>query len=616
MAGIFGIFHLNQNSVKLREIKSCLNKISHRGKTIHQELDGNVGFGYVGNSEDLNPYVSNDTSIMVLINGSIFNKHELKEELRKKGLICKSDTLAEIIAKLYKVYGKDFVIKLNGHFAIAIWDIKKRELSLFRDRFGVVPLYWGMNNDTFIFSSEIKAIIAHVKFPVEINYDALNEYFTFQNLFRYHTLFKNINMMQPASIRSISTENKQLSRHTYWDYDFTNREQDITEQEAKEETKRLFQQAVRRQLGEDNNIGVMLSGGMDSGSILALASEERDRLSTFTIGYHMDSVDGFEVNYDERKSAELMANYFKTKHFEQIINAGDMNWVLPDLIYKLEDLRAGMCYSNYYVSDLASKFVDVVLNGGGGDELFGGYGWRYFRIFDSTSKDDFIKKYYGFWQRLVSDENKQKLFTENTWNKIDKKNTFDIFKRVLTYNDKLKYDKPEEHIANAMYFEIKTFLPALFVIEDKFGGANGLMARACFMDNDLVNFAQKLPIKFKIKHIEKFKKLSENELKKLKKYNEYNEGKNILREAMNEIVPDKILKRKKQGFSSPDASWYRNENSQYIKNILLNKNAAYRDIINQNYVEKILEEHEKGTNRRLIIWSVLSFEWWLRTFKN
>ena len=422
--------------------------------------------------------------------------------------------------------------------------------------------------------------------------------------------------MQPASIRSISTENKQLSRHTYWDYDFTNREQDITEQEAKEETKRLFQQAVRRQLGEDNNIGVMLSGGMDSGSILALASEERDRLSTFTIGYHMDSVDGFEVNYDERKSAELMANYFKTKHFEQIINAGDMNWVLPDLIYKLEDLRAGMCYSNYYVSDLASKFVDVVLNGGGGDELFGGYGWRYFRIFDSTSKDDFIKKYYGFWQRLVSDENKQKLFTENTWNKIDKKNTFDIFKRVLTYNDKLKYDKPEEQIANAMYFEIKTFLPALFVIEDKFGGANGLMARACFMDNDLVNFAQKLPIKFKIKHIEKFKKLSENELKKLKKYNEYNEGKNILREAMNEIVPDKILKRKKQGFSSPDASWYRNENSQYIKNILINKNAAYRDIINQNYVEKILEEHEKGTNRRLIIWSVLSFEWWLRTFKN
>ena len=535
--------------------------------------------------------------------------------MRIEGLICKTDTVAEVIAKLYKVYGKDFIIKLNGHFAIAIWDIKKRELSLFRDRFGVVPLYWGMNNNTLIFSSEIKAIIAHEKFPVEINYEALNEYFTFQNLFRYHTLFKNINMIQASSIRSISMEKKQLSHHTYWDYDFINRDQNITEQEAKEETKRLFQQSVRRQLGDNKNIGIMLSGGMDSGSILALASQERDRLSTFTIGYHMDSVDGFEANYDERESAELMANYFKTKHYEQIINAGDMNWILPDLIYKLEDLRAGMCYSNYYISDLASKFVDIVLNGGGGDELFGGYGWRYFRIIDSTSKDDFIRKYYSFWQRLVEDGKKQEFFTENTWNKIEKKDTYDIFRRVLTYNDKLKYNKPEEHIANAMYFEIKTFLPALFTIEDKFGGANNLMSRACFMDNNLVNFAQKLPIKYKIKNIEKFNKLNENELKKMKKYNEYNEGKYILRKAMKDIVPDEILKRRKQGFSSPDASWYRNENSKYVNDILLNKNAAYKDIISQKYVKTILDEHIKNrTNYRLLIWSLLSFEWWLRKF--
>lgn len=616
MAGIFGLLKLNGESVGLAEMKNCLVKMSHRGKRISQQIDGNIGFGYIGNPDALNPYVSNDTSIFVVINGEIFNKSELQDDLKKDGLICKTHTTAEVIAKLYKVHGENFILKLNGKFAIAIWDTKKQKLNLFRDRFGVVPLYWSQIDNTFIFSSEIKAIIAHPDIPVELNYDALNEYFTFQNLFRYHTLFKNVNMMQAASIRSISSKTKQLSNHAYWDYDFTNCDSNMTEEWAIEETKRLFKQAVQRQMMDAENVGIMLSGGIDSGSILALASEERKQLSTFTIGFHMDSIEGVEANYDERAAAELIANYFKTTHYEQIINSGDMDRVMPKIIYHLEDLRAGMCYANYNLANLASKFSDVVLNGGGGDELFGGYGWRYFRIFDSTNKEDFIKKYYGFWQRLVKDNDKSKLFTKDAFYKIEKKDTYDIFKRVLTYNNKLKYDKPEDHIANAMYFEIKTFLPALFVIEDKLASAHGLDERACFMDNDLVDFAQKIPIKFKINNIENFKKLDENELRKLKKYKEYQEGKYILRKAMKEIVPDEILIRKKQGFSSPDQSWYRNENSKYIKDTLLNKNVASREIINQKYVEKILKEHENGINHRLLIWSLLSFEWWCRIFLN
>lgn len=616
MAGIFGIFHLDKSQVGLREIKNCLNKISHRGRTIHQQIDGNIGIGYVGNPDELNPYVSNDTSIIVAINGKIFNKYALQRELKKEGLICKTNIAAEVIAKLYRIYGNDFVLKLNGNFAIAIWDTKKQELSLFRDRFGVVPLYWGQVNNTFIFSSEIKAIIAHSQFSVDINYDALNEYFTFQNLFRYHTIFKNVNMMPAATIRSISNKKPQLSQYTYWDYDFTNRDLNMTEEEAKEETKRLLKQAVGRQLIDDENIGIMLSGGMDSGSILAMASEERKRLSTFTIGFHMDSVEGFEANYDERAAAELMANYFKTAHYEQIINSGDMNWVMPKIIYHLEDLRVGMCYANYYVANLASKFVDIVLNGSGGDELFGGYGWRYFRIFDSTGRENFIKKYYEFWQRLVNDTEKRSLFTKNTWDKVEHKDTFEIFRRVLTFNEDLKYNKPEDHIANAMYFEIKTFLPALFIVENKLTAAHGLEERVCFMDNDLVNFAQKIPIRYKIKDIEKIVKLNENEVNKFKQYNDYDRGKNVLKKAMKEIIPHEIIEREKQGFSSPDQSWYRKENAKYIKDTLLNKNAAYRDIINQKYVEKILKEHDQGVNYRLLIWSLLSFEWWCRIYLN
>jgi len=614
MAGIFGILKLKGEFVRLSEMKDCLVRMAHRGKRIHQQIDGNIGMGYIGDPGKLNPYVSNDSTIIVTINGNIFNKNELQNELEKEGLICKTNTVAELIAKLFKIYGKNFVLKLNGHFAIAIWDTKSQELSLFRDRFGIIPLYFGHVNNTFIFSSEIKAIIAHSEFPIDINYDALNEYFTFQNLFRYHTLFRNVNMIPAATIRSISTAQPQLSQVTYWDYDFTNRNESLSEEETKEEIKLLFRQAVKRQLVDEENIGVMLSGGMDSSSILAIASEERKRLSTFTIGYHMDSVEGFEANYDERAAAELMANFFKTSHYEQVINSGDMNWVMPKIIYHLEDLRAGMCYSNYYLAHLSSKFVNVVLNGGGGDELFGGYGWRYFRIFDSIDKENFIKKYYTFWQRLVSDTDKKLLFTKDTWGKVDDKNTFNIFKRVLTFNKNLNYNNPEDHIANAMYFEIKTFLPALFVIEDKLSAAHGLEERACFMDNDLVEFAQKIPIKYKIKNISSILELNENELDKFKKYNDYNSGKNILKKAMKDIIPKKILEKKKQGFSSPDQSWYRNENSKYVRDTLLNKNAAFRDIINQKFVGNILEEHYKGTNHRLLIWSLLSFEWWCKTF--
>jgi len=379
----------------------------------------------------------------------------------------------------------------------------------------------------------------------------------------------------------------------------------------------LFKNAVARQMIADVPVGSYLSGGMDSGSITALASKHVNRLATFTCGFDMSEVTGVEANYDERRDAELMANHFKTEHYEQVLNAGDIRWSLPRVVNHLEDLRVGMSYPSYYISRLASKFVKVCLQGTGGDELFGGYPWRYYRIYKSLSQKEFFNSYYEFWQRLVPDHEKQNLFTPNVFIKISIDEPRETFERVFTFNKKLKYTTPEEHINNSLYFEIKTFLPGLLLVGDKLSMANGLEERFPFMDNELVDFAQKIPIKYKLGNLENMKRVDENTLGKKHLYRQYDDGKNVLRKAMSGFLPEKIINRQKQGFSAPDESWYRGENAAYIKELLLNKKTVSSDFISQDYISKIVKEHtEKHINHRLLIWSFMNFEWWCKIFLN
>jgi len=390
-------------------------------------------------------------------------------------------------------------------------------------------------------------------------------------------------------------------------------------EEAKEETKRLFLQAVVRQMVSDVPIGSYLSGGMDSGSITAVASKHIDRLTTFTAGFDMNTVTGVESNYDERRAAELMASHFNTEHYEQVINAGDLSRSLPKVVYHIEDLRVGMSYPNYYISRLASKFVKVALQGTGGDELYGGYPWRYYKIFDSVSREDFFNQYYNFWQRLVNSEDREKkLFTDNV-TEYELERPRRVFERVFLFNDNLKYDKPEQHIQNSLYFEIKTFLPGLLLVGDKLSMANSLEERFPFLDNDLVDFAQKVPVKHKLGNLTReIERIDENASAKIKdkmSYRLYDDGKNVLRKAMTDLLPASILCNKKQGFSAPDESWYRGENASYVKDILINNKTISTEFINKKYIEKIINEHmNMGINHRLLIWSFMNFEWWCRLF--
>jgi asparagine synthase (glutamine-hydrolysing) len=469
MCGICGVFNLNGDPVSHALIRSMTGAMVHRGPDDEgQFIDVNIALGHRRlaildpSPAGHQPMLTADGQVALVYNGEIYNFLHLRGELEALGYRFRSRTDTEVLLYGYEAWGIDVVKKLNGMFAFVLWDGRKRCLYLVRDRYGIKPLYWTMAGKSLVFASEIKSILAHSKVSADINPDALNEYFTFQNLFRYHTLFKGINLLQAASIRWISESEPELQRHTWWDYNFTDREERMSLEEAREETSRLFKQAVTRQLISDVPVGSYLSGGMDSGSIVAVASSSIPRLATFTCGFDLSAVTGVEANFDERREAELIACHFKTEHYQQVVNSSDISWALPRLIWHLEDLRLGMSYPNFYVSRLASRFVKVCMSGAGGDVLYAGYPWRYYRVSGAVGRDDYFRQYYSFWQRLVSDRDKKDgLFTNDIRRQVQEWDTFRTFSRVFTFNEQLKYDAPEEHIANSLYFEIKTFFEVL-----------------------------------------------------------------------------------------------------------------------------------------------------------
>lgn len=623
MCGIAGVYNLNGTPVAPATLERMSDMLAHRGpdgQGIY--IDQNIGLAHRRlaildpSDNGKQPMSSKNGVWTVVFNGCIYNFKELREELSEYGCSFASKTDTEVIAEGLSVFGPSFFERFNGMFAIAAWNSQEQALYLSRDRFGVKPLYYWFSGGILVFASEIKAILQHDKYKVDVDHSALNQYFTFQNVFTYNTLFKGVTMLPPANTVKITSQSTFVKHHSWWDYDFSQPDTTMSFEDAVEITQSGFERAVERQMVTDVPVGAYLSGGMDSGSIAAIASRKLRRLNTFTAGFDMSGVSGVEANYDERRDAELMASYFKTEHYEQVINAGDLSWSLPRLVWHLEDLRVGMSYPNYYISRLASKFVKVCLQGTGGDELYGGYPWRYYRIFQSLNQQEFFNNYYSFWQRLVADEQKVNLFQPATLSQMDMAEPRTVFERVFTFNDHLKYDTPQQHIGNSLYFEIKTFLPGLLLVGDKLSMANGLEERFPFLDNDLVDIAQKIPVQHKLGNLTALMQVNENALAdKRKAYLETNDGKNVLRKAMSAFLPEAIINRKKQGFSAPDESWYRGENADYIRQTLLGKQTVSTAFINPHYVERIIKEHtEDRINHRLLLWSFLCFEWWCKIF--
>ena len=398
-----------------------------------------------------------------------------------------------------------------------------------------------------------------------------------------------------------------MRQQKYWDYKFSDPGKRVDEREYAEELDRLFVQAVNRQLVSDVELGSYLSGGMDSGSITAIAAQNIENLKTFTCGFDLSSASGLELAYDERVKAEAMSALFKTEHYEMVLKAGDMERCLPAVTFHLEEPRVGQSYPNYYVSRLAGKFVKVVLSGAGGDELFAGYPWRYYRGARAGSFQSFVDEYYVFWQRLVNNTEIKRLFAP-IWSDVSGVWTRDIFEEVFLNHD-IELNKPEDYINHSLYFEAKTFLHGLFVVEDKLSMANSLETRVPFMDNDLVDFAMACPVKLKIKKLEENIRFDQNSVgkKRIEHFEKTSDGKHILRNMMSNYIPDEITKAPKQGFSSPDASWFKGESIEFVKRNLIDKAAPIERFLDKPMIEELVGEHLSGDrNRRLLIWSLLN----------
>ncbi len=625
MCGIAGIFNLNGEPVSPVLLRKMTDAIAHRGPDGEGfYTDSFIGLGHRRLAIiDLTPaghqpMATAQNQHVITYNGEVYNFQELRTELEALGHQFRSRSDTEVVLYSYKEWGAKCLDKFNGHFAFAIWDKTRQELFLARDRYGTKPLYYTFAGPYFILASEQKAILTHPAVKREIDLEALLEYFTFQNLFTDKTLLKGIKLFPAGSYACLplSAMSHELSITRYWDYNFQEPEHPAPKQDYIEELDRLFRQAVNRQLVSDVDVGAYLSGGMDSGSITAIAAKQLPYMKTFTCGFDLHSASGLELGFDEREKAEYMSYLFKTEHYEMVLKAGDMERILPKLAWHIEEPRVGQSYPNYYAAHLASKFVKVVLSGGGGDELFGGYPWRYYRAVAPTDNfEQYVDKYYAYWQRMVSNTTIKELFRP-VWNEVKNVWTRDIFRDVFLKHDH-NLNRPEDYINHSLAFEARTFLHGLLIVEDKLSMAHGLEMRAPFLDNDLVDFALRIPVKLKLRNLTEAAHINENEpgVKVAKYFQKTNDGKLILRTVMERYIPQDITNATKQGFSAPDASWFKGDSIEFVKDTFFKRNAHIYEWMDRSAVEALIEEHLSGTqNRRLLIWSFLNIEEWLKSY--
>jgi asparagine synthase (glutamine-hydrolysing) len=621
MCGITGIFNLDGAPVSPVILRKMTDAVAHRGPDGEGYFtNGNVGLGHRRLAIiDLSPaghqpMLTRDGRYVLSYNGEIYNFQELRTELEALGHQFHSRTDSEVLLYAYAEWGMGALDRLNGMFAFAIWDKQTRSLFLARDRYGIKPLYYTRAGNVFLFGSEVKAILAHPACRAVLDKEALLEYFTFQNFFTDRTLFKDVRLL-PAGLHMTVSARGEICSQRWWDFHFVEPDRIGDDREYLEELNRLFQQAVNRQLVSDVELGAYLSGGMDSGSITAVAAAQIPNLKSFTCGFDLSSASGLELAYDERQAAERMSYLFKTEHYEMVLKAGDMERVMPRMAWHIEEPRVGQSYPNYYAAQLAGKFVKVALSGAGGDELFGGYPWRYYRAVVNDDFEHYVDKYYLFWHRLIPNRNIRQVFGP-IWSDVSHVWTRDIFRDVFQEHAS-RLTQPEDYINHSLYFEAKTFLHGLLVVEDKLSMAHGLETRVSFLDNDLVDFAMRVPVSLKLGNLGEVVRLNENEPgPKTKKYfAQTRDGKLLLRQAMQRFIPREVTERVKQGFSAPDASWFKGESIDYVRRFLCDRHARIYGFLDFDAVKSLIDQHLSGMqNRRLLIWSLLSFEQWLLTY--
>ncbi len=581
MCGIAGFFGFEDKTL----IKKMLDRIVYRGPDdsgIYIDKNiclGNRRLSIIDVAGGKQPIHNEDETIWTVYNGEIYNYLNLKKELEEAGhkFYTQSDT--EVLVHAYEQWGKDFVKKLRGIFAFAIYDTKNKKLILGRDEAGVKPLYYTLLKNSIIFGSEIKCILEHKEVKKMINKNALDCYFTFNSVLGDETLFEGIKKLPPAHI--LVHDGKKLKIERYWRYQLELEE--ISPSVAEKRILELIKDGIKSQLMSEVPLGAFLSGGIDSSTVVGIMSKMLDKpVKTFTVGFRQEN--------DELEYAKIAAEEFGTDHHEIFVEDSDVIKILPTLAYHFDDLSADAAMvPTYLVSKFAKKYVTVVLTGEGGDEIFAGYN-RYKPFSDLLF---FVPKQI----KMSIFKNAMTVFDKDSKDKLYSEQFLDNTKNINNYSFLDYYFNNKNNLNSALLFGFEEILPnQLLAKVDKTTMANSIEARVPLLDKYLVEYSGRINSNMKMRFLN----------------NKY-----IFKKAVSPIVPEIIRKRKKHGFVSPISKWFKEELGDYAIETL-SQNGLIDNYVKKEYVEDLLKKVKSGGNRKEVnkIWALLMFKLWLDKYFN
>ena len=565
------------------------------------------------------PVFNEDKSVAVVLNGEIYNYRELRKDLEKRGHSFRSASDTEVLPHLYEEYGDGMIRELNGMFAFALWDSRRRRMLIARDRFGEKPLYWGVFDNTLLFASEPKVLLAHPSVKPALNLQALRQYLSFDYVPAPLSIYDGINKLPAA--HKLTLEEGRIDVECYWRLNYQTTTPVPSEKEAAEELQKLLADAVRMRLVSDVPLGVLLSGGVDSSSVAALAVRASlEAVKTFSISFA-------EASFDESAYARSVAKFLGTDHHEERLSANlAANLVSEIGSWMDEPFSDPSLVPTYLLSRFTRKHVTVALGGDGGDELFAGYpmyvGHRWAEIykrvpeslragiveplvrllpvktknlsldykalrFVTGAKYDAVARHH-IWFGSFTPEEQQRLLTPEALAETDG----DIYQQA---REMMSECGEQDFLKSMQNLDTRLYLAEDILTKvDRASMAVSLEVRAPFLDPRVAEFAASLPSSYKLRgHKTKY----------------------ILKKAVDELLPRFVTRRSKKGFGVPVAEWLKFKLRPLARDLLSPERVRRAGVFNPEFVSRLQDEHERGVaNHRKLLWTLLMFELWHESF--
>jgi asparagine synthase (glutamine-hydrolysing) len=625
MCGITGVFNFDGRPVAKPVVERMTREMAHRGPDdAGLYVEGNVGLGMrrlsiIDVAGGHQPIASEDGATRVIGNGEIYNYRELRAELAERGHRFTTNSDIETILHAYEEYGDDCVHKLRGMFAFAVWDSQRQRLLLARDRLGIKPLYYRSGDDRLIFASEIKPILAHPGVAARACLPTIYEYLTLRYVIDPRTVFAGILKLPPGHM--LTCRNREVQVKKYWDAGFEEKQgKRPGESIYAERLRDLLKYCVQTHLMSDVPLGAFLSGGLDSSCVVGLMSQMVETpIKTYSVGF------GAGKPIDELEHARQVARYFHTDHHELTCESGSVE-LLEKIIHHLEEPIADPAViPTYLVSELASRDVKVVLTGEGSDETNGGYdkyavSYRYGKLLSAYSKlmplslrkrmdkADIFRalpaaarlRTFNAWS--LSEAGKFFLMSRSLRPGLSETDLFtpDFLAEIGDVRENpfapVLEDKGGLSSANQFfYLDIRTWLPNDLLLKvDKMAMAHSLEARVPYLDHKFVEFSGTVPPSLKLRD-------------GVTKY--------LLRQAMKDLLPPGILRRKQHGFNVPIDRWFRGELKGWLLELINDRSTAQRGYINRRTAGTLLKQYLAGDNSlATLVWSLVMLELWHRKF--